>query len=429
MNVLSAILFDSIPFENVVTTGTILAEDGQKMSKSKNNFTDPMILIKKYGVDALRFYLMSTPVMNAQDMNFLDSHVEEIYKKVLLLLYNVNNFYSDFKTDLKVKEPKSEEATDKWILSRLNDCGLKITESLKDYSTIKACTEVRSFIEDLSTWYVRLNRDRFNSGDQNVVSVLKYVLDRFSKLIAPIMPFISEKIYMNINSKESVHLQDWPTFDEKKVDKKLIDEMAKVREIVSSGLKFRDQNHVGLKWPLAEAKIISDGIVSKEMKEIILSELNVKKVSFSKGEELSVELDLEKTPELESEGFARELSRKVQAGRKKAGLIKEDEIKDLNEIVTMYLDYAERQARKRQTVTMEQWADKLDGFLAFNEQEILTHAGNVKAEVAKKIAEARYMEFDNKRKKVEALEADEEDLKELEEIEKKLLENRGKQDE
>jgi len=109
--------------------------------------------------------------------------------------------------------------------------------------------------------------------------------------------------------------------------------------------------------------------------------------------------------------------------------LKKDEIKDLNEIVTMYLDYAQRQARKRQTVTMAQWADKLDGFLEFNEQEILTHAGKVKAEVAKKIAEDRYVEFDNKRKRAEALSADEEDLKQLEAIEKKLLESWGKQDE
>ncbi len=103
--------------------------------------------------------------------------------------------------------------------------------------------------------------------------------------------------------------------------------------------------------------------------------------------------------------------------------LKEDEIKDLNEIVTMYLDYAERQARKKQTVTMEQWADKLDGFLEFNEQEILTHAGKVKAEVAKRIAEDRYEEFNDKRKKTEVLEADEEDIKQLEEIEKRLLKN------
>ena len=109
--------------------------------------------------------------------------------------------------------------------------------------------------------------------------------------------------------------------------------------------------------------------------------------------------------------------------------LNEDEIKDLNEIVTMYLDYAERQARKRQTVTMEQWSDKLDGFLEFNEQEILNHAGKVKAEVAKKIAEDRYDEFDDKRKKTEALSADEEDLKQLEAIERKLLKNRGKANE
>ena len=104
-----------------------------------------------------------------------------------------------------------------------------------------------------------------------------------------------------------------------------------------------------------------------------------------------------------------------------------DEIKDLNEIVTMYLDYAESQARQRKTVTMKQWADKLDGFLEFNEQELLTHAGKIKAEIAKKIAEDRYEEFDNKRKKAEALAADEEDIKQLEEIEKKLLGNRKKQ--
>ena len=103
-----------------------------------------------------------------------------------------------------------------------------------------------------------------------------------------------------------------------------------------------------------------------------------------------------------------------------------EEIRDLNEIVTMYLDYAERQARKRRTVTMVQWADKLDSFLEFNEQEILTNAGKVKAEVAKKIAEDRYDEFDNKRKKTEALEADEEDLREIEKLEKKLLDKRNK---
>ncbi len=106
-----------------------------------------------------------------------------------------------------------------------------------------------------------------------------------------------------------------------------------------------------------------------------------------------------------------------------------DEIKDLNEIVTMYLDYAERQARQRKTVTMEQWADKLDGFLEFNEQKLLIHAGKVKAQVASKIASERYEEFDQKRKKAQALAADEADLKQLEEIEKKLLENLEKQDE
>ena len=109
--------------------------------------------------------------------------------------------------------------------------------------------------------------------------------------------------------------------------------------------------------------------------------------------------------------------------------LKADEIKDLNEIVTMYLDYAERQAKQRKTVTMEQWSDKLDAFLEFNEQELLTHAGKVKAEVAKKLAEERYEKFDKNRKVEEAKKADEEDMKELEEVEKRLIKKRRDQNE
>ena len=324
---LSAILFDKIPFENVLTTGTILAEDGSKMSKSKKNYPDPKAIIEKYGVDALRFYLLQSPLMNADNFNFSEKGVEEIYKKVLLLGYNVTKFYSEYPTDKELGKEKLE-LIDKWILSRLHEVGISVEKSLEEYNTITACSEIRKFVDDLSTWYVRLNRDRFNEKDTTASLVLKEILDKFSKIVAPIMPFIAEEIYRLLKGKESsVHLEDWPKFDKKKIDKKLLQKMELTREIVSQGLRFRDQNRMGLKWPLAKATVLGgDYKFEKELEEIIKEQLNVKNFEIKKAEELKVELDLNLTPELEAEGYAREVSRKVQAFRKKLGLNKKDNI-------------------------------------------------------------------------------------------------------
>jgi len=325
MIVLSVILFDDIPFENVVTTGTILAEDGQKMSKSKGNFTDPMILIEKYGVDALRFYLMAAPVMNAENFNFADGGVNEIYKQIVLILYNVNNFYEINKSGKK-NETKSSDPTDRWILSRLNEFGIKVNEYLEKYNTVKTCSEIKEFVNDLSTWYVKLNRDRFEE-DKIAMGVFRNVLENFSKIVAPIMPFVSEKIYQTLNNeKESVHLEKYPKFNEKDTDKKILSEMEIVREIVSAGLRERDKAQIGLKWPLGKAVIYSEEKLSKELESIIKVQLNVKKIEWKKEKETKVELDTKITPELESEGYAREMSRAVQAFRKELGLVKEDEI-------------------------------------------------------------------------------------------------------
>ena len=330
MMVLSTILFEGIPFENVVTTGTILAEDGEKMSKSKDNFTDPMILINKYGVDALRFYLMSSPVMNSDDINFSDKITEEVYKKIILLIYNSLNFYESCKNE-KVENSKkqmrkihSKELTDQWILFRLNEFGEKTNKYLEEYNPIKACVEIKEFADDLSTWYLRVNRERI-SEEKEAKETLKFVLDNFAKIISPILPFISEKIYQSLNGNEnSVHLEEYPIFKSKKSEKKLLENMKNIREIISSGLKTRDKLQIGLKWPLAKAiiKLKNDLKLKRELLEIIKKQLNVKKLEITTGNELSVEFDTIMTPELESEGYAREISRKVQAFRKELGLEK-----------------------------------------------------------------------------------------------------------
>lgn len=325
MVVLSAILFDKIPFENVLTTGTILAQDGNKMSKSKNNYPDPSILINKYGVDSLRFYLLSSPVMNADNLNFSEKGVDEIYKKVLLLMYNVNRFYEGYKTEEELKEdPK--EIIDKWIIYRTNELVKISSENFEKYNTIKVCLAIREFVDDLSTWYVRRNRDRFSNGDLEAQKVLKFVLEKLAKVCAPIMPFVSEEIYQTIHSrKESVHLQEWPKFEEKNIDKNCLEKMKLTREIVSLALKERDSSQISLKQPLL--KVIVSGInLEKEYLELIKEETNVKEVILKEGKEILVELDKELNEELLNEGYARQISRQIQAFRKELGLKQSDEI-------------------------------------------------------------------------------------------------------
>jgi isoleucyl-tRNA synthetase len=374
MLVLSAILFDDMPFENVATTGTILAKDGQKMSKSKGNFTDPMILIDKYGSDALRFYLMSNPVMNAENLNFLDKGVDDAYNKVISLMYNTLKFYETYRENEKIKKPESKNLTDRWILSKLYQLGKNVEKNFEEYNSIKASGEILQFVNDVSTGYIRLNRDRFEN-DKNARETLGYVLENISKIAAPLIPFVSEKIYMSLDKKNvSVHLQDYPKFSEE-VDENLLKEMELVREIISKGLFERDKAQIGLKWPLQKAKVYGKDVdLEDEFIEILKSQLNVKEITIEDGEELKVELDTAVTPELESEGYARELARQVQEFRKKLGLNKKELIElyisssdEFKEIIAGKIDFlkARTNSKKVDFVTTPQ-KEKFKNTLEFN---------------------------------------------------------------
>jgi isoleucyl-tRNA synthetase len=374
MLVLSAILFDEMPFENVATTGTILGKDGQKMSKSKGNFTDPMVLIDKYGVDALRFYLMSNPVMNAENLNFLDKGVDDAYNKVISLMYNTLKFYETYREDEKITKPHSKNLTDKWVLSKLQQVGSSVEKNLEEYNTVKACGEILAFVNDVSTGYIRLNRDRFEN-DKDARETLGYILENLSKISAPFLPFVSEKIYQSLDKKNvSVHLQEYPKFNEE-VDENLLKDMELVREIISKGLFERDKAQIGLKWPLQKAKIYGKYVdLEDEFIEILKSQLNVKEIMIEDGEELKVELDTTITPELESEGYARELARQVQEFRKKLGLNKKELIElyiassdGFNEIISGKIDFlkARTNSKKVDFVTTLQ-KEKFKNTLEFN---------------------------------------------------------------
>ena len=231
MHVLSTLLFGKAPFKNVVVSGTILASDGTKMSKSKGNFPDPEKIFETYGADSLRLYLMASALMRAEDLNFFEENVKEMHRKVVMILANVKNFYELFSaTEIDPNNDSSTNILDKWMISKTNNLVKNATKYYDDYNTINLCSEIITFVDDLSTWFVRRSRDRFKSDDvkekNQAITTLAFTLTNLSKVMAPIAPFMSEEVYQSLKKscnglKESVHLDDWPLFNEKLIDNDL----------------------------------------------------------------------------------------------------------------------------------------------------------------------------------------------------------------
>lgn len=330
-HVISTILFDQAPFENIVTTGTVLAEDGQKMSKSKNNFPDPWILFDKYGVDALRFYLMSSTLMKGEDVNFSEKTVQEISSKIVGRLENVLAFYELYRdTDLEKQTNNldTDNVLDKWILARLNELVAEVTENMDKYEMALATKPFEFFIEDLSTWYLRRSREALKDGDKGAKQTLYYVLKTTSQLIAPFAPFIAEHVWQKLKldgDAESVHLAEWPKGQVLDSSSEILAEMQNLRDVVNMALKERQKAGIPVRQPLAMLKVKNVNLQGEYL-EILKDELNVKSVVMDNSIESEVWLDMNITPELKKEGEYRELLRAVQDMRKKEGLMPSDEV-------------------------------------------------------------------------------------------------------
>lgn len=326
-HVVSSFLFNHTPFKNIVTTGTLRAEDGEKMSKSKNNYPDPWNFIDKYGVDALRIYLMSSTLMKGEDANFSEKAVQDISSKIIGRLSNVLAFYElypDVSLEPRAYGLKSSNILDKWILARLNNTLSEVTKGMENYDMAEATRPIDLFIDDLSTWYLRRSRDRIKEGDRATKQTLYYVLKTTAKILAPFAPFIAEEIWLKLkgnNDVESVHLENWPKPPIFKFGRaKLLKEMNLAREIVSVLLKERQQANIPVRQPLSRATGPS---ALSHYAEIIKEEVNIREYEGSG----SFSLDTKLTPELKQKGDFRELIRGLQDVRKKAGLTPSDMVK------------------------------------------------------------------------------------------------------
>ena len=328
---ISSILFNQAPFKNVVTTGTVLAEDGQKMSKSKNNFPDPWILFDKFGVDALRFYLMSCPVMKGEDFNFSEKGVQDIASKIVSRFDNVAAFYLLYRNEQAEQDTiPSTNVLDQWIIARLIQLIIEVTTNMEIYEMALATRPFDLFIEDLSTWYLRRSRDRLKDGDTNAQKTLYVVLKTTAKLLAPFTPFVAEDVWQKLKTTddaESVHLAEWPENQLiiKNEELIILKQMQEIRTLVTLGLEARQKAGIKVRQPLRELKVRSTALQEAYI-EIIKDELNVKHVAADDSLENPVVLDTHITLELRVEGQYRELVRAIQDMRKKQGLSPSDSI-------------------------------------------------------------------------------------------------------
>lgn len=376
--VLSTALFNREAFENVIVNGIILAEDGQKMSKSKGNYPDPTFLFDKYCADAVRHYLLSSPVLTGENLNFKEEGVMEVLRKNIMLLFNILNFYNQFKEDFFVdeeQEVETESVLDKWIVARLHQTIKGVTENLDTYKIPPACEMITFFIDDFSTWYLRRSRERFKEGSSEVVKTTGYVLYQLSKVIAPIMPFLAESIYQQITGNDfkkegkSVHLVSYPKYDEKMIEKNILNEMEKVRSIVSIALKERADAKIKIRQPLSLLKIGRK--IKEEFLYLIKEEVNVKEVVLDESLKDTVILDTKITAELKKEGDVREVIRTVQSMRKEAGLVPSDKINlsyaggDLLDLLSLTEDDF-----KKETGVLEIKEEENNNFLAKKAIEI-----------------------------------------------------------
>ena len=387
LHAISTLLFDSTCFKNVICLGHILDAEGEKMSKARGNVVDPWSVLDSYGADALRWYLFTAaPAGNVR--RFSSDAVSEVLRNFMLTLWNTYSFFVIY-ANIDGFDPKSVGTPslsdlDKWIISRLNQLISDVDEALGNYDPTSAGRKVEAFVDELSNWYVRRSRRRFWKSQSDADKLAAYTtlygcLVTLSKLLAPFVPFVAEEIYQNlvcsVDSKavESVHLADFPVPDRAQIDEELVEATRLAMTVCSLGRAARAKAGVKVRQPLSKAlvklKSASEKKALKKLTYQILDELNVKKVEFHEGEEVSdkpgyasamegdygVAVATELSPELEAEGIAREVVRRLQTMRRSAGLDIADHIvtyyqggDSIQQAMTNFADYI-----KQETLSQE----------------------------------------------------------------------------
>jgi isoleucyl-tRNA synthetase len=284
LHVLATALFDRPSFVSCVSHGIVLGDDGAKMSKSLRNYPDPMGVFDSHGADAMRWYLLSSPILRGGDFSVTDVGMRDTVRQVLLPLWNSYYFlslYANAEGKTGSVRTDSKNVLDQYVLSKLADTVDNVSTSMDTYDLFAACQTIRTFLDVLTNWYIRRSRDRFWAGDQDAIDTLHTVLDYVTKIAAPLLPLITDEISAGLNGSgaPSVHLADWPTSASLPRDVALVASMDMVRDVCSSALSVRKAHSRRVRLPLASLTVASPNASSlQNFLDIVKDEVNVREV-------------------------------------------------------------------------------------------------------------------------------------------------------
>ena len=285
LHVLATALFDRPAFRTCVSHGIVLGSDGQKMSKSLHNYPDVNEVFDRDGSDAMRWYLMSSPILRGGNLVVTDKGIRDAVRQAVLPLWNSYYFLAlyanadgkegHFRTD-------STHVLDRYVLAKTHQLVTDVQYALDTYDVAGACATVRDFLEGLTNWYVRRSRDRFWKGDQDAIDTLHTVLELTSRVAAPLLPLTTEVVWRGLTGGRSVHLTDWPNANELPADAALVTAMDRVRQVASSALSLRKANKLRVRLPLARLLVAAGDAESlREFTDIIRDEVNVRSVELT----------------------------------------------------------------------------------------------------------------------------------------------------
>ncbi|MET8851915.1 isoleucine--tRNA ligase [Amycolatopsis sp. NPDC004625] len=285
LHVLATALFDRPAFRACVAHGIVLGSDGAKMSKSLRNYPDVNEVFERDGSDAMRWYLMASPILRGGNLVVTDKGIRDAVRQAVLPLWNSYYFLALYANAEGVEgkwRTDSPNVLDRYVLAKTHELVTDVEYAMDSYDVAGACQTVRDFLEVLTNWYVRRSRDRFWAGDQDAIDTLHTVLEVTSRVAAPLLPLTTEVVWRGLTGGRSVHLTDWPNANDLPADAALVTAMDRVRQVASSALSLRKANKLRVRLPLSSLVVAAeDAETMGAFADILRDEVNVKAVELT----------------------------------------------------------------------------------------------------------------------------------------------------
>ncbi|QSB06009.1 isoleucine--tRNA ligase [Natronoglycomyces albus] len=323
MHVLATALFDRPAFKNCLVHGTLLGEDGLKMSKSLRNYPDVYETFDSYGADAMRWFLVASPVLRGGDMPVTEAGVRDSVRQVMLPLWNVWYFYtlytgaagySTTPEAARAAALASDNELDRYLLAKTRQLVEDVTAGMDEFDLAAGTTAFRSYLDSLTNWYVRRSRDRFWAGDEAAFATLATALKTVCEVAAPLLPLVTEDIWRGLTGGRSVHLADWPDSEDLPSDPQLVAAMDEVREVCSAGLSLRKATKLRVRLPLASLTVATESASRlRQFSHLIADEVNVKQVEFDADLSAYSKNDLKLIPRVLGPRLGKDVQRVIKA--------------------------------------------------------------------------------------------------------------------